>query len=974
MQPNSVYVLFNEYAYPHFVALPLKKIKLGLFNAGSLATKHDELHIAVDRLQPDILAINETWLSAGGEAHAPKLSGYRLRHSPRPRTVKAGRGGGVGFYIRNGIVARVCVLPNTAPVVVEQMWLLVNVNSTKLMIGTAYRPPWLNLDAFLTVLTETIATFTNYDKIVLLGDFNVNMLECNSSKYITLTQFLYCFDLTNVVSQPTHFTSHSESLIDLVCTNANVQNTCVDYIPDLGAHALVTVTFKINKPKVIAKNVWCRSLKNICQAQLDADLVLCQFNKLFQTTEDVNAVVSVFTERLLNVFEQHAPIRKISIRQNLHPWFTDNIRLMMKLRDEAHNKYRKNKSKTSYDYYHSLKNLVSVSLYYEKKSYLEFSVNQNIHNAQKLWTNLKQDLLPSFKAVSDLPEHFDNPNSINEHFLTIPTSNDNIPISYLTFFEFSRHTDISGSDTTLLKLTTVNQLTISKIISSISSNAEGCDRLSRNMFVLTLPYTLEFVTRIINMSILTSTFPNNWKTALVTPIPKTSNPEVNTDLRPISILPYLSKILEKVVYRQVLTYCEAQGILPKFQSGFRQGHCTASALLDVVDNILAAQDDGKGTILCLLDFTRAFDCIDKNLLLSKLTYYGFDISTVKWFHSYLSDRFQQVVLRKPDGTSMRSDLSHVTKGVPQGSILGPLLFVIFAADITKCLQYCSYHLYADDLQIYISSKPGNASQAIRLLNEDISRICDWCTLNQLKINPKKSKYMILGSSNQLRDYELHDINVLVDDKPIERVFEVRNLGLVMDSNLTFERHVMDVVKNCFFRLKVLYQFRRYVSVDVRKRLCDALIMSKINYCINVYGPCLLCKTQNMLQRVQNACARYCFPILPRSHVTPHLNKHNMLNILNREKLMFATMLFGVINSGKPKYLYEKLSWRKSHRTCSQPLVVPHHKTMAFRGSFRYQATKCWNNIPPPMRLCKTVKVLKIKFSEHLLMQQKQLVA
>lgn len=239
------------------------------------------------------------------------------------------------------------------------------------------------------------------------------------------------------------------------------------------------------------------------------------------------------------------------------------------------------------------------------------------------------------------------------------------------------------------------------------------------MLCLTLPTTLQVITDIINRSISTHTFPELWRCAIVRPIPKTNNPINTKDLRPISILPCLSKILERVVYSQVVEYLEANNILPDLQSGFRQGRGTATALADVVGNILKARDRGEGTILVLLDFSRAFDAINTTLLLSKLSFYGFDSDTVEWFKSYLSGRSQLVELHRDNGSTLASPPLHVSRGVPQGSILGPLLFILYSADITKSFFNCRYHMYADDIQLYLSLKADEASSAVQKINDDL---------------------------------------------------------------------------------------------------------------------------------------------------------------------------------------------------------------------------------------------------------------
>lgn len=446
------------------------------------------------------------------------------------------------------------------------------------------------------------------------------------------------------------------------------------------------------------------------------------------------------------------------------------------------------------------------------------------------------------------------------------------------------------------------------------------------------------------------------------------------DLRPISILPCASKILEKAVCHQLTDFLETNEILPELQSGFRKGRSTATALLDVTDNILGAQDKGMVTLLVLLDFSRAFDSLNTALLLSKLSYYGFDVGAVKWFDSYLSGRRQHVKLTKNDGTSIFSEEIPVKRGVPQGSILGPTLFSIYSADIVTCIVNCKYHIYADDVQVYISFKPEDASFAIGKLNDDLARISSWSHVNSLLLNPLKTKFMVFGTKHKLDNLHLPG-DVTIMGEPIERVYEARNLGLILDVNLSFEKHIIATVRTCFYKLKVLYNIRQFISEELRIQLVESLVLSRLNYLDAVIGPRLLARTQRLIQRVQNACARFCFKIPPRSHVTPFLNQHSILRMKARRKLHLACLLFGILKHNTPKYLYERLTWISNTRTlrkCSKQLSTQRHHSASFRGSFRYAAAKCWNNIPPPIRDLQSIHGFKRKLKVFLTNHQKAL--
>lgn len=237
--------------------------------------------------------------------------------------------------------------------------------------------------------------------------------------------------------------------------------------------------------------------------------------------------------------------------------------------------------------------------------------------------------------------------------------------------------------------------------------------------------------------------------------------------------------------------------------------------------------------------------------------------------------------------------------------------------------------------------------------------------------------MLLGSKSQVGGLELAATPVAINDIPVVRVSEARNLGLVIDEDLRFESHVAELARNCFYRLSVLYRIRPYVNEVLRVRLCEALILSKLNYCITVYGPCLYKKTLRIIQRIQNACARFCFKIPPRSHVTPFLNSANLLNMKSRCQYHLACLLFGINKTGAPKYLSNRIVWsdsspsQRSQRSCRMNrIILPLFRTVAFRGSFKYAAAKCWNNIPPPIRNVTSRSAFKFKLKLHLLELQK----
>ncbi|XP_028156407.1 uncharacterized protein LOC114349991 [Ostrinia furnacalis] len=697
--------------------------------------------MAMEELNPDVMAINETWLRTGEEDRAPKLSGYRLRHTPRPTQVRGGRGGGVGFYIRKGLNVRTCPHPATFSTV-EQMWVSLRLNNQKIAIGTAYRPPWQDVNVFLDAIAETIASFTGFDGLVILGDFNINLLDGHGGKCRDLINCMHSLNLKQLVSEPTHYTAHSSTLIDVICTDIKALRVIVRQSPDLGGHAMLMAELRVRRETAKPHWVTYRPLKGIMQHLFDSDLSKIDWSNL-RGVGDIDARVEAFTGCIRGLIDLHAPIKTRKFKHPPHPWITDTIREMMHVRENYHRQFKKTATATLRDSYRVMKKLVSDAIEREKTCFFNKHINSNLKNSKQLWKNLKSTVLPNKKDACELPLLFNDPDSINNHFLDVP-GEDSVTISQLTYYEFHRYNSVTS-----FSLQTVNSDVVLKTITALKSNAQGCDGVTLDMILLTLPYSLEAITDIVNCSILEGSFPECWKIAVVKPLPKINHPTTVHELRPISILPCLSKILERIVCDQLTKYLETEDILPQRQSGFRKGFSTATALSDVVDHLLASQDRGMVSLLMLLDFSRAFDSINIRLLLSKLSFYGLDRTSVQWFHSYLTQRQQYVELKKTDGTVFISQRKPVTRGVPQGSILGPILYILYSADIINHITDCHYHLYADDLQLYISFPPSDFAAAISKVNNQLSRISIWCTSNCLVLNPRKSKFMLTGSPKGL---------------------------------------------------------------------------------------------------------------------------------------------------------------------------------------------------------------------------------
>lgn len=737
---------------------------------------------------------------------------------------------------------------------------------------------------------------------------------------------------------------------------------------ELSDHGLVLGDFNIRKQKPVKRFVESRSLTGINFDSFQNDLKFIPWDDIMQF-QDVQSKLEIFNETIIMLFDKHAPLKRRRVQDSPKPWITCNIRLMMTLRDEALLKALTKKTDSAKSYYKNLRNFVTASVEREKSAFITHYINNNLKQPKKMWNYLKKLKTLNNSSMTSIPDHLMDSNSINNHFLNVP-GDGVVDNKLIAFFQCNKRSQ------NVFSLSTVSEETVGKILLNIKTKASGCDGINSEMIQLTLPESLPLITNIINSSILSGVFLSAWKRSVVKPIPKCNSVEELKDLRPISILPVISKVLEKVVYMQMEKFINQENILPKHQSGFRKSHGTETALLKVTDDLLSASDSGMASVLVLLDFSRAFECLNPYLLVAKLSYYGFSSETCEWFKSYLIGREQYVELENGKGSKIVSSVENVLRGTPQGSILSPILFSLFTADLSEHIKACNYHLYADDTQIYHSFEPEHTRDAIQRINEDLNEIYEWAQRNSLVLNALKSKFMILGTKTQISNVLRNDPRLAINFTQIPLETEVRNLGMIMDSALRYEKHVNDKIKNAFYKLKVLYPIRKYISEEVRGLLCDHLVLSPFNYCSAVYGPRIWIKTENAIQRVQNACARFCFNIPRRDHVTPYLVKKNILNMKSRRELHLACVTQKVLYNKKPEYLFEKFSWSKDiHQAYtrskhSNTLAIPLFKKPGFKGCFKLRAAKIWNDLPPPLRTIRCSVIFKTRVKLNLLVRQR----
>ena len=416
--------------------------------------------------------------------------------------------------------------------------------------------------------------------------------------------------------------------------------------------------------------------------------------------------------------------------------------------------------------------------------------------------------------------------------------------------------------------------------------------------------------------------------------------------RPISNLPVISKLLERVVAQQLTDYLDRHSLLPPLQSGFRPGHSTETAVLRVISDVLEAIDRGDVAALVLLDLSAAFDTVDHNILMERLRRtFGIDGAALQWFRSYLSGRTQSVC--RGGASSPPVDLSC---GVPQGSVLGPILFVLYTADLPSVVQRhdLSPHLYADDTQVYGSCRPADVDSLLVRLSGCVNDVASWMGSNRLQLNAGKTELVWCHSARrQCQPSPL----ALAHDIYVQPSASARDLGIIIDGNLTMRGHVDHLVSRCFGVLRQLRSIRRYVSVPVIKALVTSLILCRLDYGNSLLHGLPAAQVRR-LQSVQNAAARLVFNLRRSDHVTDALISLHWLRIPERVQFKLAVLVYRSLHGVAPAYLshfcsVSSLPGRRSLRSAAtSQLLVPRTRCSTIGDrSFSVAGAQLWNSLP-----------------------------
>ena len=952
---NDFNILYEENAF--------SMDNLGIFhmNIRSINSNFDTLLAYLETLYfkfPNI-ALTETWLSSD-------LDSFHIPNYKTFSTISQGKRGGIRVFVHNSIVSE------KISVACSESFQNLNLKLTLIPCGNIslsviYRSPNTSKLQFNNDFNEIYSRFLqNKKKVVLLGDFNIDLLNPNETQTSSFTNIMHSMGLIPLITLPTRDPPDSPqcSLIDHIWTNIPPPIKSFVFDTAITDHFPIACIFQL-----IAKcNDFIKiKFRDFSQRNIDSFLAQIPVEPTIPSIINSNNIDNLHRElfsRLEGLLDAFFPIRgkTISLKKLRSPWLS---RPILRCIEKKHRLYKLFKRDViTREYFNIYKNKLRRLLILAKKYYFANRFAEAKNNIKRTWNIINDSLNRSNSKASVIGSlrtnegHIVNDtlsigNELNNHFVNVANNNvfgDSLQDSMLELVQPSVGSAV---------FVETSPPEIASIIHGLKNNNNIY--LPTKFLKLCVPIISGTLATLFNACLTEGIYPDQLKKANVTPIFKKGDKSDPGNYRPISVLNDINKIYEELIYTRLTSYIDNKNILSSNQYGFRKHKSTQEACIDLLSSLLGAYTRKQYAICLFIDFSKAFDSIDHTRLLKKLDRYGIRSNILSLFKSYFTNRHQRVLLN-----GVQSDQLPIRKGVPQGSKLGPILFNLFVNDLSNLpFTTVSPFQYADDTS-FAATKP-NLPYLVENFNSDMNLFFRWCTANMLSINFQKTK-AILITPKQLP----HNIPpISIHGTIIDYVAEYRYLGIIIDSKLSFKNHVRDLNSRLSRIAGASYATKNHFTLEAATIFYYSMAYSILSYIIPVWGSASDTYI-NELQITQNKIVRNLFGNKVQwSHTADLYDSLKILKVANIYKLELGKLVFKVLYMNRYPSLasaISDLSWSHNYNTRKINMYqLPFARVEVDRASTLFAAVNFWNSLPIQIKSCKSLQSFSFNLKKYLLL-------
>ena len=909
----------------------------------------------------DIITATETFLKPKHVSSSYKIAGFngpfRLDRQPQPR------GGIMAWAKSNLITVRRRDLESC---LVEIMWLEVKSAKHKFLLAVCYRQPngdytdyfWEGLEQSLE-----LAKGQGIKDIVLTGDFNADK-GSNVTEGRNLERFLTKHRLYQHMDKPTRIdpVTGRKSILDLVITNHRATVLSTDSTDPLHLNDHNTISallqFKLPKQKAYTRRMW-----KYAEADFESfreKLANADWDTCFQIP-NVDHAVDTWNAILMDAASSTIPSKLVTVRPNDYPWYKGNLRRLKREKNRKHREYTRADTPERLASYKTARNTYFTAVskaQFEYEATKQQSLATEAGTCPKKWWRLAKEML-GMSQSSQIPALLVQGTVINDDQEKAEAFN-------TTYLESSNLND-TGKETPpvppvpheCLSEITVTHEDVNKALLNLKTDkAFGPDGISPRLLKEARPAIIASLCRLFNMSLFLEVFPSIWKKANVCPIYKKAEDYLTPNYRPVSLLSILAKVFERVVFRYLFKHFQDNFLLSIWQSGFLPGASTVTQLVEMYNAFCQAVSDGKEIRITFLDISKAFDRVWHKGLIHKLARAGISGKLLAWLTNYLQDRYQRVVIN-----GQFSAWGSIKAGVPQGSVLGPLLFLVYINDIIHVVTHCQIRLFADDTCLFIDID--NPDEAARLMNEDLEAINKWSSDWLVKFSAPKTKEMIISKK---REINVHP-PIILDGVVIDRVKTHKHLGVTLKDDLKWDTHVGEMANKAKKRLAIMKGLKFKLDRRSLETMYMAFVRPILEYCDILWDtPGETNHLLDELDTIQNNAARIVSGATAKC-TTASLNVELKWKPLNKRRLEHRlAMFYKVTNNLAPQYMVDLLPGRVQQRTNyglrnRDQLDVPRTRILAHSKSFFPATTREWNNTDQNTKMAPSYNAFKNRISK-----------